>query len=743
MPDVGTAWVNVVPSAKGFGRETRKAIAPQVEQLGTEMGQKMGQKMGQEGGKAASKGIGDKLRSGLSNVATGVALGVGAAIGTKILDGIGSAVSGGINRLLNLEDANKRLEQMGLSTADIDSLMADLNKTLEGTPIALDAGTTALANLVSAGFDLEDIPGIMEDITDAAAFGQADFGEVASIFQRIGTNGKLSALELEMLQDRGIPALSLLSDAAGVTESAFRDMISENQISSEEFFDLWDQGAKGFGDNNIQMEGAAKSMGDTTRGSFENLKTALSRFTAEVLEPIFNKAQGLFTSLTGWIDDAKVKWQEWTDSIDWGETWDKVTGAASDAFAELEDVVKPLTDLLEDVDWEQLWKDIQTGADNLKEALGKVDWKGMWEKLKPVLTEISDNLAELFNDIDDFVKEVWPSFRDAWVEAWPIIKVVAAVLGVVLLGALKSVSGQLRNTAMMMRIFAGNLTMALDLASASMHFFTTNVSWAWNTVIKPVWEAMSSFVTTTLVPAFSSLWTAASSVFQNLSAIVSAVWAFLQPIFSAIASAVVNGLAGAFRWLQTTAQNAWSGLSSAVSNAWAFIQTIFTAIREALSGLSTFISDRIQDIQGFFSGLASGISDALSGVKDAILGPFEDAFNAIKSVWDNTVGKLKMPNLPGLAGSALNIPGFHTGGVVPGRAGAEVFAVLQAGEVVLNREQVGHAYRNLQGAAAMASPAAAPQVVVPMYINGKRFAQATSTDMGVEADRQRKMRGGG
>jgi tape measure domain-containing protein len=263
---------------------------------------------------------------------------VGAASGSmfgKLTTGVAGVVGGfqawdkvmvaGFNRLANLDDARKRLDQMGLSTAEAKKLMDGLTETVTGTAFSLDAGAGAMTGFVSAGVDLDEVNSRLQMTADTAAFAQAPLDEIGNIFVKIQSQGRLTAEELNMLQERGVPALVLLADAAGVTAEAMRDMISKGQVDAERFFDLWEQGSKGFGENNIKIEGAAKSMGDTIRGSLANAETALARVGAEILERFIPTIDALadgtksaadqIISAGNALDDFNAKTEETVESV--------------------------------------------------------------------------------------------------------------------------------------------------------------------------------------------------------------------------------------------------------------------------------------------------------------------------------------------------------------------------------------------------------------------------------------------
>lgn len=239
----------------------------------------------------------------------------GKRAGVALTGVLAASVTGGVRRLMALEDASSMLAQMGLSAQQSKRLMDALNNTLTGTPFALDAGASAMAMFVSSGMGLDRIPGVMDMVTDAAGFAKAPLNEIADIFNQIALGNRLTATEMNRLQARGVPALSLLASAAGVSEAKFREMISAGKIDAATFFKLWEKGAAGFGDSNIIMAGAAKSMGDTTRGAFANMMTAFSRFGARMAGPIFAQAKHLFMGISAMVGDLGSRLEPFAEQI--------------------------------------------------------------------------------------------------------------------------------------------------------------------------------------------------------------------------------------------------------------------------------------------------------------------------------------------------------------------------------------------------------------------------------------------
>jgi phage-related protein len=100
------------------------------------------------------------------------------------------------------------------------------------------------------------------------------------------------------------------------------------------------------------------------------------------------------------------------------------------------------------------------------------------------------------------------------------------------------------------------------------------------------------------------------------------------------------------------------------------------------------ISKNWDTIKGFFTGFMDFLRGTWSGITDAISAPFRLAFDAIKRLWNSTIGgyRFEVPSwIPFAGGKGFSIPYMHSGGIVPGVPGSDVLAMLQAGERVVPR----------------------------------------------------------
>ena len=206
----------------------------------------------------------------------------------------------------------------------------------------------------------------------------------------------------------------------------------------------------------------------------------------------------------------------------------------------------------------------------------------------------------------------------------------------------------------------------------------------WNGYIKPVWDAISSYVTEVLIPYFNFLWDIVQSVWTWISDKVSEAWNnVIKPIWDAIYGFIVNYLIPYWQMLWNVAQSVWDNISSKVSTAWGILSGIFENIK---TGIST--------VWGFFQTAKDIIGNVFSNIADAISGPFKTAFNFISDAWNNTVGSLSwsvpgwVPIIGGNKIEAPKLPRFETGGIFnTAMGGGAGLAVLHDNEMILNPQQ--------------------------------------------------------
>jgi len=243
--------------------------------------------------------------------------------------------------------------------------------------------------------------------------------------------------------------------------------------------------------------------------------------------------------------------------------------------------------------------------------------------------------------------------------------------------------------------FQNHIAPALDNLGAKFNEVWPSISAAlasfWG-YAQPVLQFLVNIITNVLVPVLGFLLNVAFTVFTGMAGFLAGAWTgVFQPILSGISSIVSNVVIPAFLFLWNVAQTVWAGVSGAIGSAWGFMAGVFESIKGGISGVATWFSDRVNDIKGVFSGIA-----------DAISAPFQVAFDAVKAIWNNTLGGkgVTIPDIPGLPGRGqrFEFPTFDKGGMVPGIPGEPQLAIVHAGEMILRRSEID-GYRNRQDSA--------------------------------------------
>ena len=207
---------------------------------------------------------------------------------------------------------------------------------------------------------------------------------------------------------------------------------------------------------------------------------------------------------------------------------------------------------------------------------------------------------------------------------------------------------------------------------------------AWNNVIKPIWDAIYGFIVDTLIPIFQIWWGVVSTILTYIGEKIQRVWTdIIQPVWNLLSAYIVNILVPYLQFLWGIVQIVFSAIGTAISWAW----------ENVISPAFNLIKTGIETVWGFFQTAKDIISTVFSNIADAISGPFKEAFNFIARAWNNTVGKLSwtipriVPVFGGDTISAPQIPEFAKGGIYNAMGGGAGLAVLHDNEMILNPQQ--------------------------------------------------------
>lgn len=200
----------------------------------------------------------------------------------------GTAMAGitaklGFDRLVGLDTAKAKLEGLGYSTKEVGSITEQVTHAIQGGMTTMAEGTDVAAGALAAGVKQgKELEKYIKLVGDAAVGSNRPVSEMAMIFNRVQGQGKLMTQELNMIEE-GMPGFSnAMAKHLGVSYDAFREMVTNGEVSSKEFLEVMDDFAGG-------MAGAYSK---SWKGMVQNSKAYIGQIGEAFLSSTFEQAKG-------------------------------------------------------------------------------------------------------------------------------------------------------------------------------------------------------------------------------------------------------------------------------------------------------------------------------------------------------------------------------------------------------------------------------------------------------------------
>lgn len=240
-------------------------------------------------------------------------------------------------------------------------------------------------------------------------------------------------------------------------------------------------------------------------------------------------------------------------------------------------------------------------------------------------------------------------------------------------------------------------------------------TWAYDNVIKPVWDAICQAFT----------W-AYDSVIKPVFEQIASTWQWIAGIATEVFGGIVSFLEGVWAAISTGVTVAWdlivAGITWYINTVWSIVSTVFTTVADVVSSIWNGISSTVSgvwesikstasaavqwvydSVTGVFSSMSSGVSSTFDGMRSAI----ESVWNQVKSVAAKPVNfiidtvytnglKSMVETVASKIGLSLTLPTipriaeYAGGGIVPGYSPGHdtIPAMLSPGEAILVPELV-------------------------------------------------------
>ena len=620
--ELGKAYVQIIPSAKGISGSITGAISPEANSAGQ------------------SAGLG--LGSNLVKAATGIiaAAGIGKAIASSISEGGALQQSiGGIQTLFKdsaqtvLNYAQQSYKTAGLSAnaymENVTSFSASLISSLGGdTAKAAELANVAMTdmsdNANKMGTDMDSITQTYQSLA-RGNYAMLDnlklgYGGTKTEMERLMKDAEKLTGEHYTVGDFAdtVKAIHAVQDSLGITGTTAREASTTLEGSFNSMKAAWQDVIGNLADGELDITPSLQGLADTTStflfGNFipmigrvfSGLPSAIGTFIQAAAPQIQQNLQNLFSGLGVNID---------------------FSGLAS-SFSQIQTTVQPIIDGLKTAFgqlpalFQSVVSAVQPVIQTLVNGFTQMDFSGIQSLIEAILPALQAGFEQFMSIAGPAIDQVVQSFVALWNAAQPLISILASALtpafqvlgsflGGVFSGILSALSGMFDGLKIVIEFLTPVIQVVVDAFSA----------------MQPVLSWIAEKVGFVM-----GLFTNLGSVATAMSAEGATAWSVIK---AAVSSAWdgINGAIGFIKSAFTSAANVASVVGSAISSAWNGTGNVINTVKG-------FISSAMSAAGGAFS--------SFSGVVSSVSGTINGVINGVK----NTFNSLAHINLSG-AGSAI------------------------------------------------------------------------------------------
>lgn len=150
---------------------------------------------------------------------------------TGLFGGLGAALALPTQLAASLEQTSAQFETLLGSSARAKAMLVELKQFAASTPLQFQDIADAAQKLLAFGVAAGDVPNELRRIGDVASAIGAPLGEIAEIYGKAKTQGRLFMEDINQLTGRGIPIIQELAKQFGIAESGVKDLVSSGAVN--------------------------------------------------------------------------------------------------------------------------------------------------------------------------------------------------------------------------------------------------------------------------------------------------------------------------------------------------------------------------------------------------------------------------------------------------------------------------------------------------------------------------------
>lgn len=640
--ELGQAYVQIMPSAKGISGMIQKQIEPESKSAGASAGIILGKSMiTAVTGAIAAAGIGKMFAASISE---------GAAL-QQSLGGIETLFKSSADTVKNY--ANQAYRTAGVSAnkymENVTSFSASLISSLGGdTAKAAELANTAMVdmsdNANKMGTDMESITQTYQSLA-RGNFAMLDnlklgYGGTKSEMERLMADAEKLTGEHYTVGDFAdtVKAIHAVQESLGITGTTAKEAATtlSGSLASMKaaFSDVL--GKLSLGQDIVpSLNALAETTATFLFGNFipmvgnilKGLPGAITTFISAAIPQISSGLKSVFSNLGIDIDFSGLT-SKFPKII---EVVQPIINGLKTAFGQLPSMFNSVVSSVTPV------------INTLVSGFSRLDFSGIQTLIASIIPAIQTGFSTMMAIVGPAIDSVVNSFVSMWNAAQPLISVISGAL-MPAFQILGSFLGGVIKGALM------GISMAFDSVKIAIGFLTPII-----TVIVNVFSTLSPVLSTiaqwvgTVIGLFGNLGVAS----QGLSTFIKSAWANIQTAISTAAS-IIGTVIEYIKLAFSGAGNAAQVVKNIISIVWMaigdVIRTVSSAIRSAMSAAGSAFSS--------FGSVVSAISGTIKGVINGV----KSTFNSLKNISLVGAGSAIMNGfLGGLQAGFNKVKGFVGG----------------------------------------------------------------------------------
>lgn len=648
--ELGKAYVQIIPSAKGISGMIQKEMGGEVASAGVSAGESLGSKMmGAVSGVIAAAGIGQAIGASITE---------GAAL-QQSLGGIETLFKGSADKVKGFANeaykttglsANAYMENVtGFSASLLQSLGGDTDKAAETANMAM---IDMSDNANKMGTSMESIQlayqGFAKQNYTMLDNLKLGYGGTKQEMQRLLSDAeKLTGVKYDMNNLSDVySAIHAIQENLDITGTTAREAAT-TFTGSFESMKAAAQNVLGKLSLGEDIQPALQALMETTSTFlFGNLIPMIGNILKQIPNLILGGIKGVFSGIFG----------EGLGSIMGGivtalgsaflafKAFSAVSGLLSGIPAVLTTIKTAVTGLFTAMSANPIGIAIAAIA-ALTAGLvyfftqtemgrqiwqGFMDWfSGVWQSVAPVLTEVWNGIVEtattvwnnmmavvapIIQAVVDFIRSVWDGISLWWTENQGLIQQTFTTVWNAIQTVIQTV-----------------MPIIQSIIETAMNILTPFIEATWNnicTVVTTVWELIKIAIQTAM--------DVISGIIKAVMAIINGDWGTAWNAIKSVGEAIWKGLSAAGKAI-------FDGFAQILSNIWNTIKSVASSAWEGLkSTVLGLIDGLVQGAQRAWESMKQGVSDLVSNVTSIFDGIRNiDLWSAGKAILDGFLGGLK------------------------------------------------------------------------------------------------------